>query len=161
MDGAVRERTAVRAILITPDAHVLLLRIRPPGEAECFWITPGGGIEAGESDEGALRRELGEELGLAQFELGPLVWLRQHTFLWAGEWLRQSERYHVVHVGRFEPSMSDPTEARILQEFRWWHASELAATRERLVPLSLAKIVGDYLAHGPPLTPPQVEVLGE
>ena len=161
MDGAVRERTAVRAILITPEHHVLLMRIRPPGEAACFWITPGGGIEAGETDENALRRELGEELGLSKFELGPLVWLRRHKFIWAGQWLRQSERYHVVHVERFAPSMSDAIEASILQEFRWWHASELADANEELVPLSLAKIVCDYIAHGAPRTPPIPEVLGE
>jgi 8-oxo-dGTP pyrophosphatase MutT (NUDIX family) len=158
MDGAVIERDAVRAILITPAGHVLLMRIRPPGEAACFWITPGGGIEAGETLESALRRELNEELGLDPFELGPLVWLRQHTFPWDGRRIRQSERYYVVHVEPFEPRMSDAIEARILQEFRWWHASELALADEPLVPLSLATIVGDYLTHCAPRGPLELEV---
>jgi hypothetical protein len=37
------ERDAVRAILITPDREVLLLRIRDPGRAdgEAFWVAPG------------------------------------------------------------------------------------------------------------------------
>jgi 8-oxo-dGTP pyrophosphatase MutT (NUDIX family) len=76
-DRTVEVRDAIRAILITRAAEVLLMRIRPPDHSECFWITPGGGIE---SVELTLRRGLREELGLTQFEIGPLVWRRQHTF---------------------------------------------------------------------------------
>lgn len=161
MEGVVHTRESVRAILITPTKHILLMRIRPPEGGECFWLTPGGGIEAGETIEGALRRELEEELGLRDFELGPLVWLRRHTFPWDGKLLRQSERYYMVHVERFDATMSDATEARILQEFRWWHESELPLAKERLTPLSLATIVRDYLEHGAPRGLLEVEVLGE
>lgn len=154
-----RLRKAIRAILITPTAEVLLMRIRPPGLNDCFWITPGGGIEAGETIETCLRRELDEELGLTQFDVGPLVWLREHTFDWDHQRIRQSEQYHVIRVERFEPKMSDANEARVLQQFRWWHVSELAQTEEQLTPLALAVIVSDYLRHGPPKPPLEVEVL--
>ena len=97
------ERNAIRAILLTPQREVLLMRIRPPHGGQCFWIAPGGGLEPGESVEDGLRRELQEELGLARFTLGPLVWLRQHTFNWEGRRICQRERYHVVSVDRFEP----------------------------------------------------------
>lgn len=152
-------RDAIRAILITPEAEVLLMQIRPPDRQECFWITPGGGLEPGETVEVGLRRELQEELGLRQLEIGPLVWRRQHTFTWDGRRICQSERYHVVRVERFAPRMSDAAEARVLQQFRWWQVSELAHTEERLTPLTLAAIVSEYLEHGPPLGPLRVEVL--
>ena len=106
------ERNAVRAIVLTPELKVLLMRIRPPQGGDWFWITPGGGLEAGESDEAGLRRELKEELGLERFDVGPLVWRRQHTFDWGGARICQREQYRIVHVAEFEPRMTDAVEAR-------------------------------------------------
>jgi 8-oxo-dGTP pyrophosphatase MutT (NUDIX family) len=153
------ERETVRAILLTGTHEILLLRIRPPDNSECFWITPGGGLEPGETSEQALRRELREELNLEQFVIGPLVWRRQHTFNWAGRRICQREQYHMVQVDRFEPYMFDCEEARALDGFRWWPASQLAHSSERLTPLSLAQIVARYLIDGPPQEPLEVEVL--
>jgi hypothetical protein len=55
--------------------------------------------------------------------------------------------------------MSDATEAQVLEQFRWWQVSELAHAHERLTPLTLPTIVSEYLAHGPPAGPLDVEVL--
>jgi 8-oxo-dGTP pyrophosphatase MutT (NUDIX family) len=156
---AVRRREAIRAILVTPAGEVLLMRIKPPGREDCFWIAPGGGIEPGETLESCLKRELDEELGLTRFDIGPLVWRRQHTFDWGGERICQYERFYIVRVSRFEPKMSDAIEAQVLQQFRWWPVSELAEAEERLTPLALATIVSRYLSQGPPRAPLEVEVL--
>ena len=102
------ERNAVRAIVLTPEPKVLLMRIRAPEGGDWFWITPGGGLEAGETEEAGLRRELKEELGLERFEVGPLVWRRQHTFNWGGRAdlparavsNRPRGRVRTAHVGR-------------------------------------------------------------
>jgi 8-oxo-dGTP pyrophosphatase MutT (NUDIX family) len=153
------ERESIRAIIIAENQHILLLRIQPPGGKGCFWITPGGGLEAGETIEAGLRRELREELGLVDFAVGPLVWRRQHTFSWAGKRIRQNERYYVVHVPRFVPHMTDVTEAATLDQFRWWPAADLARATERLTPLSLAQIVADYLSSGATPDVPSLEVV--
>jgi 8-oxo-dGTP diphosphatase len=51
-------------VLIRPDGDFLLTS-RPPGKVyEGYWEFPGGKLEAGESVEEALRRELQEEIGL-------------------------------------------------------------------------------------------------
>jgi 8-oxo-dGTP pyrophosphatase MutT (NUDIX family) len=157
-DARIVERDAVRAIVISDAQEVLLLRIRAP-EGDWFWITPGGGLEEGEHPEAGLRRELKEELGLEHFELGPLVWRRQHTFNWGGKRICQREHYHVLHVDRFEPTMSDEAEASWLDRFQWWPVGDLARAQERLTPLSLAEIVQRYLTDGPPTEPLEVEIL--
>ncbi len=152
-------RYSVRAILLTPNDEILLMRIRPPEGGDPFWITPGGGLEEGESIEDGLRRELEEELGIEGFSMGPLLWRRQHTFDWGDRRICQREEYRVVHFERFEPVMSDPVEARVLERFRWWRLAELATTDERLTPVSLAETVTRYLADGPPAQVPPLEVL--
>ena len=75
-------RTAVRALVVDADDRVLLLRFENPVTRDVWWATPGGGIEPGESEEQALRRELAEEIGLEGHEPGPVVWERAHVFPW-------------------------------------------------------------------------------
>ena len=93
------------------------------------------------------------------FEVGPLVWLRQHTFNWGGRRICQNERYYIVHVNRFEPTMADSIEARVLDQFRWWTIADLANATEELTPLTLSQIVTRYLDDGAPQEPLEVEVL--
>ncbi|RPJ79350.1 MAG: NUDIX domain-containing protein, partial [Acidobacteria bacterium] len=133
------ERDAIRAVILTPEREVLLMRVLQE-QGDSFWITPGGGMESGETMVDCLRRELREELGLQEFTVGPLVWRRQHTFTWNGRRIRQRERYHVIEIEKFAPRISDPIESKTIVCFRWWSEHELAATRERLTPLSLAEI---------------------
>ena len=57
-------------VLQRPDGQFLLCT-RPPGKAYAgYWEFPGGKLEAGESVEQALRRELEEELGI---RIGPVT----------------------------------------------------------------------------------------
>ena len=112
----ITERQAARAILLTPDDEVLLMRVEVQNGS--FWICPGGGLQAGETAIEALRRELTEELGLADAPIGPLLWQRRQEMTLYGRRWHQSEEYFAVPVSRFTPRMQDAAEARILREFR-------------------------------------------
>jgi TDG/mug DNA glycosylase family protein len=112
-------RDAVRAVVVAPDGRTLLLRYG--GGYDTWWITPGGGVEAGESDEAALRRELREELGIAEFDVGPLLWSRTRWFLGEPGFGGQTNRSYLVRVPWFEARVVSEA-----QEARWFTLEEAA-----------------------------------
>ena len=63
-------RKAVRAVIMTPDHRVLMMKVETVTGIH-VWIAPGGGLEPGESEEEGLRREVAEETGAMNFCLGP------------------------------------------------------------------------------------------
>jgi 8-oxo-dGTP pyrophosphatase MutT (NUDIX family) len=142
----------VRALVLDSEGRTLLLRWPRPGGSP-FWIAPGGGVEPGESDEEALRRELREELALERRDFGPCLWTREFTFPWRDGWWHQRERYHLVHV---EPD--EITGGEELDNARWWTADELVATDELTAPSRLGDLLHDLVANGPPRKPIDVGV---
>lgn len=68
--GPDRSITEVAVGVLLQSDGSFLLTSRPPGKVyEGYWEFPGGKLEAGESVEDALRRELHEELGIT---IGPV-----------------------------------------------------------------------------------------
>jgi TDG/mug DNA glycosylase family protein len=151
-------RRATRAIVVDPDHRVLLVRFEFPDGG--LWATPGGGIEEGESDEHAIRRELEEEIGLAGFELGPTVWTREHVFP-LGRWDGQAERYYLVHAPAFEPQPRltwAELEAEYVTALRWWTLEELESSAELFAPRALPRLLRALLEEGAPAEPLDVGV---
>ena len=142
----VRERNAARVVLVA-DGRVLLQHGFDPGRSEAgtWWITPGGGVNEGESVEDAAVREVLEETGLhlSPEQLGPVMATRVAYFDFDGRRFRQSESFFAVHVETFTPEHHgwDEVEQRALLDHRWWSVAELRATDETVYPSELADVV--------------------
>jgi 8-oxo-dGTP pyrophosphatase MutT (NUDIX family) len=149
-------RAAARALMLDPDDRVLLVRFVYPETGEEFWATPGGGVDPGEELDQALRRELREETGLEDVELGPVIWTRRHVFPWAGQTWDQSERVLLVRVPAFVPhpqlsSMQLVSEG--VHEVRWWTLDELVDSDANFAPTRIVKFLRQLLEEGPPAAP--------
>lgn len=154
-------RRGVRALVLDPDDRILLVRFVNPETREEFWATPGGGIDPGEELEEALRRELREETGLQDVDLGPVVWTRRHVFPWAGHTLDQSERIALVRVPAFEPQPLLTAEQLIAEgvhELRWWSLGELEVSGANFAPRRIVRFLRQLLEDGPPPAPIDVGV---
>ena len=158
--SAERLRLAARAVVLDEADRLLLVRF-DFGD-RLVWATPGGGIEEGESDEHALRRELVEEAGLEGFELGPLMWTRTHRVpMGGGRWDGQTERYYLVRTRGFEPAPRLSWEELRLEGMtgiRWWEPDELEAATAVFAPRRLQLLFRELLLHGPPMEPVDVGV---
>src|SRR3954451_16974040 len=90
-------RDAARLLVLTPEPQVLLLRLEPSFR-DPFWVTPGGGLDDGESYEGAAPRCLAEEAGRPALTIGPCICARHVTFTWEQWRVHQKEHTLVVEV---------------------------------------------------------------
>jgi 8-oxo-dGTP pyrophosphatase MutT (NUDIX family) len=130
-------------------------RTRPCGRP------PGGGIEPDETPEQAIVRELAEECGLRDFDLGPCIWTRNHWFADMAGWGGQSERIYLVGTEAFEPTpewMAEQLAAEGIRGRRWWAPEELATSRTIFAPRRLPELLGNLSQHGPPSEPVDVGV---
>ncbi len=145
-------RRAVRALVVDRARRVLLVRFEDES-GQSWWATPGGGVEAGETDEAALRRELLEEAGLAFERAEGPVWTRRAVFGWGGRLLDQRETFYLVRVDHHDAAPTIDVAAEGIRETRWWSLDDLARTRATVVPRALARGIGELLDVGLPASP--------
>ncbi|MFF2408696.1 NUDIX hydrolase [Streptomyces sp. NPDC058092] len=150
------KRKAARVVLLDPDDRILLIHgFEPEDPASTWWFTPGGGLEGAETREQAALRELAEETGITDVELGPLLWQRLCSFPFDGRRWNQDEWYFLARTTQTVTDTSRMTglEQRSVAGLRWWTSAELSAARETVYPTRLAELLRTLLDEGPPRTP--------
>lgn len=113
-----RVNQRVRAILLTGNDSVLLIKRVKPNSAASYWVAPGGGVEYQDADLIAtLERELYEELGAFATVLDTAFVLEHQK---AGKQLE--EHFYICRLHdydlskRYGPEFKDPARGEFIPE---------------------------------------------
>lgn len=160
MDGRpVTDRPTARVIVLDEGGRVLLFQIEdlplphagdPDGERlVVFWITPGGGVEPGESFEEAARRELREETGFDPESVGPCLFEDEVLIARADRDIRLHIRFYLARVaGEVSLDGLDAIERSVFRAYLWWTVDELEVTTETVYPPHIAALAREAAHRG-------------
>lgn len=146
-------REAARVVLLDRAGQVLLIEAHDPADRSKppWWEIPGGGIDPRESSDDAARRELEEETGITDAEIGPCVWVQHSVFSFGGYHFDQHERIHVawcdaIDLAGVRPGGLEALEALAFGAARWWALDDLLASEVRVLPHRLREFLPQLVA---------------
>jgi mutator protein MutT len=135
-------RIAARAVVLDPAGRIFLQESRDPADASkgTWWELPGGGIDPGETSAQAVARELYEECGFKDVEVGEVLWEQRVQFTFANIDFDQTEQIHRVVLPTAEawdPKELEAIEAMAFVGATWWTIDDLLASDVKTAPADL------------------------
>jgi ADP-ribose pyrophosphatase YjhB (NUDIX family) len=153
------ERPTARVLLFDAQDRILLMKGRLPAarDGPGAWFTVGGGVEPGETYSQAAAREIHEETGIADFVLGPVVWVREGVMRMPEPMLFK-ECYFIARCEGGDPVRDAWTalERDLIDDIRWWSVADLLTTPDRVFPPGLVERLPRLLAGNLPAEPERI-----
>lgn len=139
-----KTRRGVRVVVTDGDAVLLFADTDPGVPGSRWWVTPGGGMDPGETELQTALRELAEETGLraqASDLIGPVM-RRVAAHGYSDQICEQSESFYVLRTPQFALDTSGHTveEQLTLAGHAWIPISELDHVTEPIWPAELAAL---------------------
>ena len=137
-----KTRRGVRVVVTDGEAVLLFTDTDPGLPGSRWWVTPGGGMDPGETEPETALRELREETGWraeASDLVGPVM-RRVAAHGYSDQICEQTESFYVLRTPRFELDTSGHTEDEqlTLAGHAWLPIDALADVAEPIWPAELA-----------------------
>ena len=142
-------RLTSRVILMdSVGACLFFMTAAPDSTGYSRWITPGGGLDPGETHAQAALREVYEETGRRFESAGEPIWSHSFDVTYdQADHNRGYAEYFLIRSERFEPLSTFWTAEEHIDvtEWGWFTASELEARAEPFEPVDLPALLRKFL----------------
>jgi len=139
-------RKSSRAIILNKKKQMFLFQYQFDylADDEAIWITPGGGLEVGESFDDALKRELYEELGIQLKQSYKQVYYRNPIYtLKNGNQVQSEERFYLIYLNEetfLYDSWTESEKKRMLKG-KWWSVEEIKLSSDKFFSEDILSII--------------------